>query len=562
MDDSEDPRDLAFVYGPGTAPAGSRVALVFDQIVARIEPITRFDRTSLSQVRAYDRIAAGSARWKSSIAIGIQNRSGPGALPAGVVVVNGSNALGSESEAAVHAAWSEMPERIGQWLEQNGNSLQELTAPDCYAGPSIFGHQYRCDTCGGRGQTQCGQCHGKGDNTCTQCQGKGKQGCSQCHGQGTYACSGCGGRGNNTVQQQRQVFNSNTNSYDTEYYTQQQTCLSCGGSGKHICSGCGGDGETTCTWCQGSGRQRCSGCGGSGQKQCGNCSGTGQRHEIREIICHVTDRYNLVVDDSSEEVMTRLRGLTLAQLCELGTVTVDQPDRGADYLERRYQWTVNVAEVWVGVADREVVVTGFGANAQVHDFQNIAGLLLEGDLEQLTSQIGREPRVSTKLSPLLRTAVAQCLESEANITIGTARARDPKALKALMSKQFAGALSPEYAHTLASSLRTALGRLYFPAMLWPAAAVMVLPAVLFLISQLTEWGTRNVAPSAGIALLAGVVAWMITERAVRKRLTGGFGPVQAAIVERLLAAQGMVARWRWAGAVVAGGLVGLIIKLT
>ena len=363
------------------------------------------------------------------------------------------------------------------------------------------------------------------------------------------------------VQQQRQVYNSTTNSYDTEYYTQQQTCFSCGGSGKYSCGGCHGRGEITCSWCQGSGRQRCSGCAGSGQKQCGHCGGTGLRHEVREIICHVTDRYSMVVDDQSEEVTARIRGLTLAQLCGLGKVTVDHPDRGPDYLERRYQWQVNIAEVWVGVGNREVVVTGFGENAEVHDFQNIAGLLLEGDLEELTAQVRREPKVSTKVSPQLRTAVARCLESEANVTIGTAKASDPKSLGALVQKQFAGALSPEYATTLTSSLRAALGRLYFPAMLWPAAAVMVIPAIVFLITQLTDWGARNVPASAAIGLLAGAVSWMITERLVRKGLTGEFGQDKAPMVERLLDAQGMAARWRWVGVVVAGGLVALMVYL-
>jgi hypothetical protein len=208
------------------------------------------------------------------------------------------------------------------------------------------------------------------------------------------------------------------------------------------------------------------------------------------------------------------------------------------------------------------VVTGFGENAVVHDFQNIAWLLLEGDLEQLKTQVGREPRVNTRISPELRTAVAQCLESEANITIGTARAVDPKALKALVNKQFAGALSPEYATTLIAALRTALGRLYFPAMLWPAAAVMVLPAVLFLIAQQFRPGTRNTPAFAAGALLTGAIVWMITEGRVRKGLTAGFGADKAAVVERLLDAQGMVTRWRWVGLLVAGGLVGAMVLWT
>ena len=90
---------------------------------------------------------------------------------------------------------------------------------------------------------------------------------------------------------------------------------------------------------------------------------------------------------------------------------------------------------------------------------------------------------------------------------------------------------------------------------------MVLPAVLFLIFQLTDWGTRNVPASAGAALLVAAVTWMITERAVRKGLTSGLGADKAAIVERLLAAQGMVARWRWVGVAVAGGLVALMAYL-
>jgi hypothetical protein len=550
----EPDNDSEWVFAPAGGPTGGRPDLIFDQVIARIEPITRFDRNSLARLGSQERSAQGSARWRTDIAIHTQGHTGAGALAGKVVQVSGASALTTEVRQAVDAARAAIPGRIERWLGQFGMSSQELKADDCYDGPVTFGYQYQCGNCGGHGENQCTRCFGQGNYICSGCQGDGQNRCFTCGGNGSRSCGSCGGRGSTTVQQSRQVYNSATNSYSTEYYTENQTCWGCSGKGSQTCMACGGNGQVTCSTCFGSGKERCGSCSGSGTITCSTCSGTGVRNETQTVSCAVTQRWQVVIEDPNDEVNARLRGLSLAQFAELGQVSVDQPDRGQDYLERRYRFLVDIAELTVGVAEREVELTGFGKEATVYDFKNIAGLLLQSDLAQLQGQVAKEPTFAMQRSPALKEAVKQCLDSEANAIVGQAQSNDPRALKALVDKQFAGALSVEYAKAASTALRTALDRLFFPAMLFPAASVALVPAVLFLLGQLTDWGVFNRTTSAAAAVATGVIVWVIVEREIRKEFTRAFGEVHAKLVDRLLGKRGVVGRWR-----VAVGVAGLVL---
>ena len=551
----DDPSGLAFIHEAG--PTGSRPDLVFDQVIARIEPITRFDRQSLSQLGSQERIAQGNARWRSTIAINTQGHSGTGGLGSNVIDVSGASNLTTEVGKAVEAAWDELPARIDRWLGEYGSSNQELTAEYCFDGPVTYGYQYQCQGCGGRGENQCTRCSGQGQYTCTGCQGDGTNRCFTCGGSKTIQCGTCSGRGTHMIHQSRQVYDSATNSYHTEYYTENQRCSSCGGQGSTTCTGCYGKGTVDCSICFGSGKERCTGCSGSGKITCSTCRGTGIKHETQTISCHVTHRWQVVIQDSNEEVNARLAKLELGPLAELGRISVDQPERGRDFVERRYRFSVDIAELSVGVVGREVELTGFGKTAKVYDFKNIAGILLQADLAELQAQLAREPRFAMQGSVPLTDAVKQCLDSEANAIVGEVESNDPRALKALVEKQFAGALSVEYAKAASAALRTSLHRLFFPAVLFYAGSVALLPTVVFLLAQLTDWGITNRVASAAAGLAVGLVAWIVVERTTRKGFTEAFGASHARTVDRLLGKRGVLGRWRVGVGLVGLGLLGV-----
>lgn len=321
--------------------------------------------------------------------------------------MHGATALATEVKRAVDVAWVEMADRVELWVAEYGQSNQELTASDCFDGPVTFGYQYQCGNCGGRGENQCTRCFGHGSYTCSGCQGDGQNRCFTCGGSGSRQCSTCGGRGSNMVQQSRQVYNSATNSYQTEYYNEYQSCTGCGGSGRYTCGGCGGSGRTTCSICFGSGKERCGPCGGSGTITCSTCSGTGTRNETQTVSCSVAHRWQVIISDPNTEVNSRLGRLNLGELAHLGQVSVDQPEWGREFLERRYRFTVDIAELTVGVAEQQVELTGFGKEAKVYDFKNIAGLLLQADLTRLQGEVAKEPKFAMQRSPALKEAVKQ-----------------------------------------------------------------------------------------------------------------------------------------------------------
>ncbi|MEO8479057.1 MAG: hypothetical protein ABI542_05430 [Gemmatimonadota bacterium] len=463
---------------PARPPAASRIDLVFNQVVARIEPVTRFGQATLTRLHGAERSSRAVARWSSDIALTTERKAGTGALPAGVVVAARAS-LDGDVEHAIAAGWAAMPERIDRWLAAHGHEILELAPSDCYAGPAAFGHQFACDGRGGQGKVTCGDCRGAGAYTCTVCGGGGEARCTSCSGHGTNACSGCGG-GMRMVQRSRQVLNS-SNNYQTEHYSAQEICASCGGGGRHACSICGGSGLRSCSQCHASGRERCSQCAGAGAVRCTKCAGSGQRHEIERVICTVAHKFEVVSADPSSVVGDRLATLSLAELTALGTVTVHPPARQPNNLERRYSVDVDIAELTVRVAGREIALTGFGREALVHDFQNLIVLLLEDDLHQLTSALSTGSGVSPVQPAALRNAVAQCLESEANIYVAAAKAQDPEYLTHLVQKQFAGAMSTEYALGLHVAIRAAVGRLYTSAMLVPGVVVVLLPPLIYLL---------------------------------------------------------------------------------
>ncbi len=83
----------------------------------------------------------------------------------------------------------------------------------------------------------CQSCHASGRVTCNPCIGSGRVHCYRCHGAGTTT-------------ETRWVSNHNGQG---RHQTYQQTCYTCGGSGRIGCNHCAGSGKVSCSDCEGHG---------------------------------------------------------------------------------------------------------------------------------------------------------------------------------------------------------------------------------------------------------------------------------------------------------------------
>jgi hypothetical protein len=177
----------------GIQPADAAQASMIDQVVAAIEPVTRFDRSSLvvhpGRVFEIDALATACA----TVRFDTVSREHPGEAPREAKRFGSHSDMEDASEFALETAHAQLRERLTEWLR----SIREERPPspaECYHGPTVFAHTFQCAECAGKGRTTCSACSGGGRIRCHYCGGAGSVTCNNCHG-GYVACLTCGGRG-------------------------------------------------------------------------------------------------------------------------------------------------------------------------------------------------------------------------------------------------------------------------------------------------------------------------------------------------------------------------------
>ncbi|MBI1356777.1 MAG: hypothetical protein GC160_20750 [Acidobacteria bacterium] len=519
--------------------------LLFDHVIGLIEPLTRFDRTSLARTSERITEARGEASVRCQAQFEIDRESKAGKLPS--VVRSFPNAAGARqaAEAARRTALAELPARLEAWAVRNRSNDSRLAPGDCFAGPSVWGCQTTCSSCGGAGKKRCHACGGQGRTSCGSCHGRGRARCSSCGGGGNQSCGSCGGMGRQQQAVTRSVWDGYNNRYNTETTYEYRNCATCMGTGRRTCSGCYGSGEVTCWTCSGSGSVGCSTCGSSGSVSCSTCSGTGALHETWRLRCSVSAAYDVQVAHGVAEVAAKLRSLSLADLGRLASVTQLEPHVSAAAVRRRYAFACRISQLVIQAGDQAVSLVGYSGGAHVFDFKNIVGVLLEGDLQTLEQAVQRSEAISLQPQPILIDAVNACLQSEANVHLG----ENGEAKQRLLAD---GGLGADYAARLTAALRTAFRRLYFGEVVLGAAIAALVPAVTgaaaFLFGLIAAYGpaTLLAPPLLGAALFAGF------ELIARRRLAGLFGGVfEQRRIDAMLRGQKVLRRWRLATAAVA-----------
>ena len=519
--------------------------LLHEQVVKLIEPLTRFDRTSLNRGAEQTRVVKGEASWWYFAELQVVHEDEAGELPVGTYLYEQPHLAKQAAEKALESAKAAVSERIMAWTKQHVRSDAGPPSGVCYDGPKEYGSEAKCSACGGKRQVSCDGCGASGRVRCSTCSGRGRASCRGCGGRGTTGCGQCGASGRRSVYRTEAYYDNFTKQWSTRGVHDWENCNSCGGRGNFTCSDCGGGGSVSCWTCNASGNVTCRTCGGSGEVDCKRCEATGWRHQLWRVFCHVRDMFEVNVEDPNPEVKQRLETLIHGALEEVAVVNQIQPYVNSHSLRRRYEVACHVCELDIEASAQTVHLVSYGGSAKVYNFKNVVEALLEGDLAELEQAVKDSSAISFAPQPALVEAARQCLFSEANAMLGQGG-------EALRRVQSLGGLSESYAARLTKALQTALRRLYFGEMALGATIAAVLPAIVYMAAAAIGWSTTYGAAVLAGAPTLGAAAFAVMEHIARRRLGAAFGEIFGKEkIDAMLVGQNVIKRWRVGTAAVA-----------
>ncbi len=498
---------------------------VFDQIVGMVEPLTRFDKTSLKKVPRRVRAATGKAFWKFTPHISNTPREETGRLPHHAKRTDSPEKLNETAQQTQRDAEAALPARVQAWLRINERTDRTLQPADCFDGPVTYGYERICPTCLGNCRLPCDVCRGARFVECSESKCNGGQKPCGCDS-GKIRCPQCGGKGKDAS---------------------GKSCPK-----KIVCPRCGGSSTVNCENCKGAGTVPCRNCGATGSVECHKCKGRGYLHTLRTVESSVRADWRVDLKDEKREVVQQLSGRSLEKLRELASVTQAPPALTNTVVEREYAVECAITELGVEAAGETVEFTGFGGKAVLFDYKGIASILLEADLEALEGAVAGTPiRLWGDPAELLK-ATRQFVESEINRDIDNHEWLKDKIITA------------DYADRAKTFLPRALQNLYYAKIGLAALVTFLVPIVTFLVTYFTGAQVK-----AGVwayivpTILAAAAAWILLERKASESLAAGFGPELAERVRAMLKRHDVFLRPRIAAAawVVVLLIVGSILPL-
>jgi len=463
--------------------------LVFDQIVGRIEPLTRFNRNSLKRNTPNVRVTTGKASWRFNAHMSNNKEEHTGRLRYGPTKCDSPEKLDSTAVQAYKKAYEELPERIRSWVASNERADNKLEPSNCFNGPKVFGHEYVCPNCLGVGSTKCPKCD-TGYNICPECRGARTFQCSRCKrlifsgNKGEEKCPKCGGKG---------VKNG-------------QRCSYCK-NGKIACTKCKGRLTVDCGKCHAAGQIRCPDkCEPLGRVPCRHCDQTGYHHILRIIECTVSHHWHVDLKDEVGEVRGQLN-TDLFSLREIADVTQLPPVAKDDSVVREYDIESVITEMSVDVSEKKIELIGYGSKSKIFDFKNIVSILLQDDLSALERGVGEFPLRPWGERNKLFAVTRQFLESEVNIDIDNAR----YLTEHIVDRNYVDRAKNSIRASLQNLLAANCGLALFLGILAPTLVV--------LIGRFTGLGETVGGWIFLIAVTVGIVLWVLMERRAVNRVS-------------------------------------------
>jgi len=519
-------------------------------VAAHIEPVTRFDAADLNEVspeQTYPVALELTVNQQVSFAIGRQ--AGAARLPGGIEKVGGKPAFEAELGQRLTRANTEVPTAVQNWAQANPGSYRRLMSPSAgfLRQPGTIGYEHTCTTCAGACRVTCPTCFGKGRTTCLGCHGAGKLNCHRCHGSKKLSCSSCNGRGSWSEQVSESTWSHATNSYVTSYRTEYRSCIACSSSGHTSCHSCGYDGKVPCSPCGGQGHVNCMRCNTTGKVNCSACVASGIQHVRGTIEARVTHTEQLGIATEPGRLHDLIGTLPRESLPDFGALTQVQHTPQGRTLQTRHTLRLDVREARLQAGQEAFTLYGFGPQAQVLSFENIAGHLLTDDLKKLEARVARTSRWRRQRGGDLLETIADFLRSELNLLIAEKvadRSGSSDAATQDVEAHFSGLVDATYIGRSTSALRGALTRLYGSELLEPAASLCGLVAL----AAAIQYGFGFHDGSAWLTVLAsmavGAVAWVVLEWMTQRRIARHFQADFGKRVMQQLGEDGSVKRWR------------------
>ncbi|MCD9185578.1 MAG: hypothetical protein LUM44_04040 [Pyrinomonadaceae bacterium] len=505
------------------------IELAFDQIIKKIEPLTRFDKTSLKRESDNRRITTGKAFRQFTSWVYNDRKASEGRMPYGTKAYESETKLNEVAEETLKKAQEELPGRIQTWLNRNERNDRELSPSDCFDGPQTFGYEYRCSNCLGEGWIKCPACV-NGYNDCSACNKKGRFDCRNCesfwgNAKGKVKCPSCGGNGKNN----------------------DQRCGQCGGSGKIDCPKCHGSKFIECKTCNGRTVIPCKTCGTTDRITCDPCKGKGYFYILRKIECSVNSEWSVSLKDTKQEVTQQLIKRDLVSLRELATVTQLPPTIKNTVVKREYGIECIITEIVLEIAGEKIEIIGFGPKAKIFDFQGVVPILLREDLHTLRKAVADTPISLWKKPIKLVTATKQFLESEVNINIDNNTYLTQKIIDS------------QYLNQVKSLLPEALKKIFAGNAGVALTVTALLPALIFLAGKFTGLmsmiGYWLLIP----AIIAGITSAILFENKIRKDITEVFNDHRYQKVNRLLEKYHIL--WQARGVTAVAAIILLLIAI-
>lgn len=524
---------------------------VAETVAAHLQRVTRFSRCDVVHLVEEQAIALPvTLEVEQSIEFDAVQHAGAQRLPDGIVMLHGAFSLSTKMHQAVHLACAQAAEAVQRWVDADPASYRRLMPPEAafLTPPKCYGYEHTCATCVGLSQVGCEVCGGQGENACGDCGGSGKKACAVCAGARRLQCATCAGRGSCDEIVATQRWDAASGVYVTEQLSAPHACADCAGSGQITCRVCNLAGKVTCTGCAGGGKVTCAACHADGMVACGACVGSGVQHTWACVQARVEVRETLDVDTDDAILRALVQDkIALAALPEYGAL-LDTTHTGMERMfSSCYRLRLDVLKAPLRAAGRRFEVYGFGPQATVFDFVNIAGHLLEDDLADLEHRNAQAALWHPRHASALIESTQHFIGSELNRIVAEQLA-DQKISQvqavARIEQQFHGLVGAAYVARSSCALRQALGSVYTAEVSVPAAAVCALVLVAASLMYALGWPYEGAVGAIGCGAMLGLMAWGVLEWHTRRRLGACF---PGAIGERLLQRMcdnGTVRRWR------------------
>ena len=536
-------------------PSGGCIA---DTVAAHLEPVTRFDRSDISQDAPDRPIDVDLTLTQvQEVSFDVVWSAGPRHLPADITLLTNGTRLKVELNTQLGMARDGCDDALRAWVSHDPSAYRRVLPPEAAFRhtPGRYGIEFTCQSCYGKCKVQCDSCSGAGKVSCHTCDGAGTVHCQRCGGSTRLTCGACTGSGHTTEQVSEQRWDAAANAFVTTYVPVNRPCLTCSGAGSTHCTACT-FGQAQCGTCAGKRTVTCKGCGGAGCFDCAECAATGVQHEWASVTASVSTQEELTFGlvDATLEKLVRER-ISPADLPAYGSYLEAHHVVDGGALGSRYELRIDALHASLDAAARHFSVYGLGPRAQVLDFVNIAGYLLEDDLVTLERAAVPVPVWSRTKDTALLYALKQFVASELNLLIaeqlGDQRA-GPQAAAAKVEAHFKNMVDAAYVQRATVALRQGFKGLYGADLLrpalWVAGGAGVVSALVFVFGPAT-YGAWSCTLWAA---LAGAAGWIGVEMVSLSRIMRSFPEQIGARLHSQIKAGGSVTKWRVA---VAAGVI-------